>query len=163
MAAKGLELDWNGRSRPGAGSVWPPRGWGQIGMAAPGLGWNWNEHPGPPGDVFANPGATGRRFSQGHFCFWSTNVFLETVSTSCICSGKTGPKKWGNNEITGNGPKWRDPQRNSAPAGLDFVQNGWMVTQLVTKMCDLGSLGVPGLASTHLGPGPSLGLSLIHI
>ena len=34
------------------------------------------------------------------------------------------------------------------------VQNGWMATPLVTKRCDLGSLGVPGPASTPLGPGP---------
>ena len=31
------------------------------------------------------------------------------------------------------------------------VQNGWMATHLVTKRCDLGSLGVPGPASTPLG------------
>ena len=35
------------------------------------------------------------------------------------------------------------------------VQNGWMATHLVTKRCDLGSLGVPGPAST---PGDAAGL-----
>ena len=33
------------------------------------------------------------------------------------------------------------------------VQNGWMATHLVTKRCDLGSLGVPGPASTPSQPG----------
>ena len=54
------------------------------------------------------------------------------------------------------------------------VQNGWMATHLVTKRCDLGSLGVPGPASTPgdaagagAGPGPggfaeSLGLLVLH-
>ena len=34
------------------------------------------------------------------------------------------------------------------------VQNAWMATHLVTKRCDLGSLGVPGPAST---PGDAAG------
>ena len=55
-------------------------------------------------------------------------------------------------EIEGGRPIWRDPRRNSASAGLSGLQNGWMATRLVTKRCDLGSLGVPGLASTPLGP-----------
>ena len=38
MAAQGLERDWNGNARPGAGLVWPHQAWGGIGMAAPGLG-----------------------------------------------------------------------------------------------------------------------------
>ena len=39
------------------------------------------------------------------------------------------------------------------------VQNGWMATHLVTKRCDLGSLGVPGPASTPLGPGPAVSVT----
>ena len=54
-------------------------------------------------------------------------------------------------EIEGVRPIWRDPQRNSAPAGLIIPRSGWMGTQLVTKRCDLGSRGVPGAASTPLG------------
>ena len=57
-------------------------------------------------------------------------------------------------EIEGGGPIWRDPRRNSANPGIHGAQNGWMASQLVTKRCDLGSLGVPGPASTPLGPGP---------
>ena len=46
------------------------------------------------------------------------------------------------------GPVWRDPRRNSANFPAWIVQSGWMATQLVTKRCDLGSLRVPGPAST---------------
>ena len=56
-------------------------------------------------------------------------------------------------EIEGVRPIWRDPRRNSVHPGAKDVQNGWMATQLVTKRCDLGSLGVPGPASTPLGGG----------
>ena len=56
-------------------------------------------------------------------------------------------------EIEGVGPIWRDPRRNSAEPGFNIMQNGWMATQLVPKRCDFGSLGVPGPASTPLGPG----------
>ena len=51
-------------------------------------------------------------------------------------------------EIFGVRPIWRDLRRNPASAGLNDVQNSWMATQLVTKSCDLESLGVPGPAST---------------
>ena len=57
-------------------------------------------------------------------------------------------------EIEGAGPPWRDSQRNSAPGPGPQVPNGATATHLVTKKCDLGSLGVPGPASTPLGPGP---------
>ena len=60
-------------------------------------------------------------------------------------------------EIEGVGPIWRDPRRNSVQKAVPGVPYGWMVTHLVTKRCDFGSLGVPGPASTPLGPGPSLG------
>ena len=58
---------------------------------------------------------------------------------------KKGRKKI---EIEGVGPIWRGPRRNSAELPAGIMQNGWMATQLVTKRCDLGSLGVPGPAST---------------
>ena len=59
-----------------------------------------------------------------------------------------------NVEIEGVGPIWQDPRQNSAYNRAANVQNGWMASQLVTKRCDLGSLGVPGPASTPLGPRP---------
>ena len=59
-------------------------------------------------------------------------------------------------EIEGVGPIWRDPRRNSVQKAVPGVPYGGMATHLVTKRCDLGSLGVPGPASTPLGPGPSL-------
>ena len=51
-------------------------------------------------------------------------------------------------EIEGVGPIWRDPGRNSAVDDFNIMQNGCMATHLVPKRCDLGSLGVPDLAST---------------
>ena len=51
-------------------------------------------------------------------------------------------------------PHRRDPHRNSAYKPALGLKNGWMATQLVTKRCDFWSLGVPGPASTPLGPGP---------
>ena len=60
-------------------------------------------------------------------------------------------------EIEGSGPIWRDPRRNSVQKAVPGVPYGGMATHLVTKRCDFGSLGVPGPASTPLGPGPSLG------
>ena len=51
-------------------------------------------------------------------------------------------------EIEGVGPIWRDPRRNSAEFGLNIAQNGGMATYLVQILCGLGSLGVPGPAST---------------
>ena len=55
-------------------------------------------------------------------------------------------------EIEGAGPPWRDSQRNSAPGPGPQVPNGATATHLVTKRCDLGSLGVPGCTRTPLGP-----------
>ena len=60
-------------------------------------------------------------------------------------------------EIEGAGPPWRDPRRNSVNFLASKATNSRMATHLVTKRCDLGSLGVPGPASTPSGPGPSLG------
>ena len=56
-------------------------------------------------------------------------------------------------EIEGAGPPWRDPRRKTTQNPGPDVQNGAMATHLVTKRCDLGSLGVPGPASTPLGGG----------
>ena len=53
--------------------------------------------------------------------------------------------------IQAPGPPWRDPGRNSASDPGLQVPNGGMATHLVTKRCDLGSLGVPGPASTPCG------------
>ena len=60
------------------------------------------------------------------------------------------PKWWKKVEIEGVGPPWRDSQRNSAPGRGPQVPNGATATHLVTKRYDLGSLGVPGPASTPL-------------
>ena len=45
----------------------------------------------------------------------------------------------------------RDPGRNSASDPGFHVPKGGMATHLVAKRCDLGSLGVPGPASTPCG------------
>ena len=73
-----------------------------------------------------------------------------------IFGSKNGRKKV---EIEGVRPIWRAPERNSASNPASDVQNGLLATRLVTKRCDLGSLGVPGPASTPwaLGPGLFLG------
>ena len=42
----------------------------------------------------------------------------------------------------------------TALTGLSSLQNGWMATRLVTTMCELGFLAVPGPASTPLGFSP---------
>ena len=60
---------------------------------------------------------------------------------------KIGEKKVG---IQAPGPPRRDPGRNSVPDPGFKVPNGGMATHLVAKRCDLGSLGVPGPASTPL-------------
>ena len=62
-------------------------------------------------------------------------------------------------EIEGVGPIWRDPRRNSIQKAVPGVPYGGMATHLVTKRCDLGSLGVPGPAST---PKPNLAFSNLH-
>ena len=54
--------------------------------------------------------------------------------------------------IQAPGPPRRDPGRNSAPDPGFKVPNGGMATHLVAKRCDLGSLGVPGPASTPEPP-----------
>ena len=53
--------------------------------------------------------------------------------------------------IQAPGPPRRDPGRNSVSDPGFKVPNGATATHLVTKRCDLGSLGVPGPASTPLG------------
>ena len=111
--------------------------WG--GIAPPG------GHMGPLGpygaDLPPSPPGQLRRSSQGRFFPARKRLFG-------ILGPKNGQKKV---EIEGVGPIWRDPRRNSAEFPARDVQNGWMATQLVTKRCDFGSLGVPGPASTPLG------------
>ena len=51
-------------------------------------------------------------------------------------------------EIEGSGPIWRDPRRNSVQKAVPGVPYGGMATHLVQILCGLGSVGVPGLAST---------------
>ena len=53
--------------------------------------------------------------------------------------------------IQAPGPPRRDPGRNSASDPGLKIPNGGMATHLVAKRCDLGSLGVPGPASTPCG------------
>ena len=53
--------------------------------------------------------------------------------------------------IQAPGTPRRDPGRNSVPDPSLKVPNGGMAIHLVAKGCDLGSLGVPGLASTPGG------------
>ena len=65
-----------------------------------------------------------------------------------ILGSKIGANKVG---IQAPGPPRRDPGRNSVPDPGFKVPNGGMATHLVAKRCDLGSLGVPGPASTPLG------------
>ena len=57
-------------------------------------------------------------------------------------------------EIEGVGLSRRDPRRNSVQDAGPDVENGGMATHLVTKRCDLGSVGVPALARTPLGLKP---------
>ena len=64
-----------------------------------------------------------------------------------IFGSKISDKKIG---IQAPGPPRRDPGRNSEPDPGFKVPNGGMATHLVAKRCDLGSLGVPGPASTPL-------------
>ena len=54
-------------------------------------------------------------------------------------------------EIEGVGLSRRDPRRNSVQDAGPDVENGGMATHLVTKRCDLGSVGVPAPARTPLG------------
>merc|ERR1712162_20524 len=57
----------------------------------------------------------------------------------------------GRNKMLGFRPRdtpRRDLGRNSVPDPGFKVPNGGMATHLVAKRCDLGSLGVPGPAST---------------
>merc|ERR1711903_393722 len=54
--------------------------------------------------------------------------------------------------IQAPGPPRRDPGRNSVSDPGFKVSNGGMATHLVAKRCDLGSLGVPGPASTPEPP-----------
>ena len=65
-----------------------------------------------------------------------------------ILGSKINKKKVG---IQAPGPPRRDTGRNSVPDPGFKVPNGGMATHLVTKRSELGSLGVPGPASTPLG------------
>ena len=61
-----------------------------------------------------------------------------------IFGSRISEKNWD----SGPGTPRRDPGRNSVPDPGFKIPNGGMATHLVAKMCDLGSLGVPGPAST---------------
>ena len=56
-------------------------------------------------------------------------------------------------EIEWAGPQQRAPHRNSVQDAGPNVKNGGMATHLVTNLCHLGSVGVPGPARTPLGRG----------
>ena len=56
--------------------------------------------------------------------------------------------------IQAPGPPRRDLGRNSVLDPGFKIPHGGVAIHLVAKRCDLGSLGVPGPASTPLGPGP---------
>ena len=66
-----------------------------------------------------------------------------------ILGSKIGEQKIG---IQAPGPPRRDPGRNSVQDPGFKVPSGGMATHLVAKRCDLGSLGVPGPASTPWAP-----------
>ena len=84
----------------------------------------------------------------GTIALQGQNMSQKTATLVIFCAF-LGQKKV---EFEGVGPIWRDARRNSASNPASDVQNGWMATRLVPKRCDLGSLGVPGPASTPLGP-----------
>ena len=89
-----------------------------------------------------------------HYCLAGAKYVTKNI-TFLFFGQFLGPKMVKQKvEIEGVGPIWRDPRRNSAEFPAGDVQNGWMATQLVPKRCDFGFLGVPGPASTPLGPGP---------
>ena len=91
----------------------------------------------------------GPREPKGRYFFKKNTKIMQF----CICGLQKCEKKV---EIEGAGPPWRDSHRNSAPGPSPQVPkfNGATATHLVTKRCDLGSLGVPGRASTPLGSWP---------
>ena len=95
----------------------------------------------PQGGVFSKPRCYWCSFLAGAKHSYKSNIFP-------ICWSEIVRKK---NEIEGVGSPWRDSRRNSAPGPGPQVPNGATATHLVTKRCDLGSLGVPGPASTPLG------------
>ena len=83
---------------------------------------------------------------------WLGQSIFKKFTNIDILAFFVAPKWWEEKvEIEGVGPPWRDSQRNSAPGRGPQVPNGATATHLVTKRCDLGSLGVPGPASTPLG------------
>ena len=105
--------------------------WGQLGFRA------WLAHPqGPQGGVFTNPVAPAATFLAGVVCFSDKAMVQQNV------------------EMEGVGPLWRDPERNSEQKAVPGVPYGGMATHLVQILCGLGSLGVPGPASTPLGSWP---------
>ena len=80
------------------------------------------------------PGHFAERLSQ-KIAFLAQN--LDLGFTECVNKLR----------LRGVHPAWT-PVNNSVEFGFNIAQNGWMATQLVTKKCDFGSLGVPGPAST---------------
>ena len=88
---------------------------------------------------------------QGNCSVPRRGVFFLPETALLDFGSKNGQKKV---EIEGVGPIWRDPRRNSASNPASDVQNGRMATHLVAKRSDLGSLGVPGPASTPLESWP---------
>ena len=116
---------------------------------------------------FSEPSKTTCRSSQGRFFCKKKHLFgfvafqaiqcnlsflvphRDIFSTKkCTCS-IVGPNVCQQkNEIEGVGPIWRDLQQHSASNPASDVQNGGMATHLLNFLCGLGSVGVPGLAST---------------
>ena len=121
---------------------------------------------GPPGGPWGiqggpwAPGALGQPLTGATWAPWAPGApnplrwvadKLKTLPENRllgIFGSKIGEKKVG---IWAPGPPRRDPGRNSEPDPGFKVPNGATATHLVTKRCDLGSLGVPGPASTPLG------------
>ena len=91
--------------------------------------------PRPWGTILGQPGRFSKIFSKPSqkmrfLAFWGSKLTQKNV------------------EIEGVGPIWRVPERNSVQKAVPGVPYGGMATHLVPKRCDLGSLGVPGPAST---------------
>ena len=75
------------------------------------------------------------------------NIIVFTENIEHVSTHRTFPKllvQIGEQkiEIERVRPIWRDPHQDSASAGLNDVQDGWMARQFVANRCDLGSLAV---------------------
>ena len=82
--------------------------------------------------------------ARWHYCSAGAKYVTQNCNFAAFCAF-LGHKQV---EFEGVGSIWRDARRNSASNPASDMQNGWMATRLVPKRCDLGSLGVPGRAST---------------